>query len=149
MVELHKNNLLDNYLQSYQAYANSIELQDAAMVDANLKDGLLLVLKHNPEVVQILFDFSESYKIDLRHFMEENFMFNVQLERFAYLTGRSLAAFKRDFEQEFGISLGRWLTKRRLEEAYKILANSNKMASEIYIDLGFEDLSHFSHAFKR
>ncbi|WP_395763128.1 helix-turn-helix domain-containing protein [Elizabethkingia anophelis] len=149
VVELYKNNLLDSYLQSVQAYADSNELQDAAMIDAKLREGLLLVLKHNPEVAQILFDFSEPYKIDLQYFMEENFMFNVQIERFAYLTGRSLAAFKRDFQQEFGISPSRWLTKRRLEEAHKLLANTNKKASEIYMDLGFEDLSHFSHAFKR
>lgn len=149
VIGLHKNDLLDSYLKSVELYAHSNELQDATMVDAKLREGLLLVLKRNPEVAQILFDFSEPYKIDLRQFMEENFMFNVQLERFAYLTGRSLAAFKRDFEQQFGISPGRWLTKRRLEEAHKILANSNKMASEIYMDLGFEDLSHFSNAFKK
>jgi hypothetical protein len=31
--------------------------------------------------------------------MIKNYKFNVNLERFAYLTGRSLSAFKRDFEK--------------------------------------------------
>ncbi|GGH03348.1 helix-turn-helix domain-containing protein [Pedobacter zeae] len=149
VVNLYKNDLLDSYLQSVQVYAHSNEIQDSAIVNAKLKEGLLLILKRNPEVAQILFNFSEPYKIDLQSFMEENFMFNVQIDRFAYLTGRSLAAFKRDFKQEFGVPPGRWLTKRRLEEAHKILSGTHKTASEIYIDLGFEDLSHFSHAFKR
>ncbi|WP_273212346.1 helix-turn-helix domain-containing protein [Runella zeae] len=149
VINLAKNNLLENYLQSVQAYAQTDELQSPAMADAKLREGLLLVLKSNPEIVPMLFDFSEPYKIDLRNFMEQNFAFNVQLGRFAYLTGRSLATFKRDFMEEFGISPGRWLTQRRLQEAYRILKHTGKTASEIYIDMGFEDLSHFSHAFKR
>ena len=96
-----------------------------------------------------LFDFSEPYKIDLEKFMLSNFHFNVPVERFAQLTGRSLAAFKRDFQKIFGMAPRHWLQEKRLTEARHLIEKMNKKPSTIYLDLGFESLSHFSHSFKK
>jgi AraC-like DNA-binding protein len=73
----------------------------------------------------------------------------VQLQRFAYLTGRSLATFKRDFEKIFHLSPSRWLQQRRLQEAHYLIKEKGKAVSDVYLDLGFEDLSHFSFVFKK
>ena len=88
-------------------------------------------------------------KIDLEAFMNKNFHFNVELDRFAHLTGRSLATFKRDFEKLFHITPNRWLQQRRLQEAHYLIKEKGKAPSAIYLELGFEDLSHFSFAFKK
>jgi len=84
-----------------------------------------------------------------RNNMNRNFKFNVSIERFAYLTGRSLSAFKRDFKATFNETPNHWLVQKRLQEAYFLIEKKNKKPSEIYVDLGFEDLSHFSFAFKK
>ena len=102
-----------------------------------------------PGLSSFLFDFSEPYKIDLEKFMLSNFHFNVTIEKFAQLTGRSLAGFKRDFQKIFGVAPRHWLQERRLAEARHLIENKNKKPSAIYLDLGFESLSHFSHAFKK
>ena len=81
--------------------------------------------------------------------MNRNFKFNVSVERFAYLTGRSLSAFKRDFKATFNETPNRWIVKKRLQEAYFLIDKKKKKPSEIYLDLGFEALSHFSFAFKK
>jgi AraC-like DNA-binding protein len=39
--------------------------------------------------------------------------------------------------------------QKRLEEAYFRIEKKGKRPSDIYLDLGFEDLSHFSFAFKK
>jgi AraC-like DNA-binding protein len=114
-----------------------------------LKEALLILLKVNPELKDILFDFNEPGKIDLEGFMQQNYHFKVGLNRFAYLTGRSLATFKRDFEKIFKISPNRWLVQRRLQEAYYLIKERGKRPSEIYFELGFEDFSHFSYAFRQ
>ncbi len=114
-----------------------------------VKEAVQLLVKVNPELSNILFDFSEPGKIDLEAFMVKNFHFNIQLKRFAYLTGRSLTTFKRDFEKIFHISPSRWLVHKRLQEAYYQIREKRKSASEVYIEVGFEDLSHFSFAFKK
>ncbi|WP_295676526.1 helix-turn-helix domain-containing protein [uncultured Mucilaginibacter sp.] len=96
-----------------------------------------------------MFDFSEPGKIDLEAFMNKNFHFNVEFNRFAYLTGRSLATLKRDFEKLFNTTPGRWLQHRRLQEAHYLIKEKGKAPSDVYIDVGFEDLSHLSFAFKK
>jgi AraC-like DNA-binding protein len=39
--------------------------------------------------------------------------------------------------------------QKRLQEAHFLIDEKHKKPSEIYLDLGFEDLSHFSYAFKK
>ncbi len=81
--------------------------------------------------------------------MLQNYMHNVPISRLAQLTGRSLTMFKEDFNRLFGTSPGRWLQQRRLSEAMILIKEKGLRASDIYLDLGFEDLSHFSFAFKK
>ncbi|MCB0629751.1 MAG: helix-turn-helix domain-containing protein [Saprospiraceae bacterium] len=100
-------------------------------------------------VDQILANFEEPYKIDLATFMEKNFMFNMPLEKFSYLTGRSLTTFKRDFRKTFNMTPQRWLTQKRLALAHYQLAEKKRKPVEVYLETGFENLSHFSFAFKK
>ena len=81
--------------------------------------------------------------------MNKNYKFNVSVDRFAYLTGRSLSAFKRDFKAIFNDTPSHWLIQRRLEEAHFLLGKKGARTSEVYHEVGFLDLSHFSFAFKK
>lgn len=149
VIKLSPHPLLKSYMDSLRPYQQNNNIQiDTKLQDLKAREGLMVLLQCQPELQNILFDFSEPGKIDLKGFMEENFHFNVHLERFAYLTGRSLATFKRDFEKTFNTTPSRWLQQRRLQEAYYQLKEKRKSASEIYLELGFENLSHFSFAFK-
>jgi AraC-like DNA-binding protein len=97
----------------------------------------------------VLADFSEPGKIGLVEFMEANYMFNLPLARFSYLTGRSLTTFKRDFKKAFQLSPQRWLTQKRLALAHYQLAEKSRKPVELYLEVGFENLAHFSYAFKK
>jgi len=81
--------------------------------------------------------------------MEKNYMFNMPLEKFGYLTGRSLSTFNRDFRKIFQTTPQRWLIQKRLELAYYHLKEKHKRPSDVFLEVGFEDLSHFSYAFKK
>lgn len=148
-IHIPRNNFLQGYFQSIVPYVRNPEKEMlATMGILKVKEAVKLVLHAMPELSGFLFDFSEPYKIDLEKFMQSNFHFNVPVERFAQLTGRSLAGFKRDFKKTFGTSPRQWLTERRLLEA-RHLIEKKKKPSAIYLDLGFESLSHFSHSFKK
>ena len=114
-----------------------------------VKEAVELLLYSMPGLKTFLFDFSEPHKIDLEKFMLSNFHFNVPIEKFAQLTGRSLAGFKRDFQKTFGTSPRQWLQDKRLTEARYQIEKKSKKPSAIYLDLGFESLSHFSNSFKQ
>lgn len=149
-IKLPKDETLLAFMQSLLSYESLLDDKSTIPVlHLKQKEALLLLLQYDASLKNILFDFAEPHKIDLEAFMQKNFHFNVQLERFAYLTGRSLATFKRDFEKIFSTTPGRWLQKKRLQEAYYLITKKGKMASDIYLDLGFENLSHFSYAFKK
>jgi AraC-like DNA-binding protein len=144
------NEFLKGYFQSIIPYARN---SGAEMTDAmgilKVKEGVKLLLLALPELRNFLFDFSEPHKIDLKRFMLSNFHFNVPIEKFAQLTGRSLAAFKRDFQKTFGAPPRHWLQDKRLTEAKHLIEHKDQKPSAIYLDLGFESLSHFSNSFKK
>lgn len=144
------NEFLQGYFQSIVPYARN---SGAAMTDEmgilKIKEGIKLLLLAVPTLRNFLFDFSSPGKIDLERFMLNNFHFNVPVEKFAQLTGRSLAAFKRDFLKTFGAPPRQWLQDKRLNEAKHLIETKHEKPSAIYLDLGFESLSHFSHSFKK
>jgi AraC-like DNA-binding protein len=144
------NDFLRGFFQSVMPYVRHPEEKVTTAVGMlKVKEAVQLLLHTMPELKEFLFDFSEPYKIDLEKFMLSNFHFNVPVEKFAQLTGRSLAGFKRDFQKAFGMSPRQWLQEKRLTEARHLIEKKNKKPSAIYLDLGFESLSHFSHSFKK
>jgi len=149
MVLIEENHLIRNALDTLKQLEDNDELNSDVLVDLKIKELVLLILQKQPNLKDLLFDFNEPHKIDLKEFMLKNYRYNVKLERLAYLTGRSLASFKRDFEKTFKSSPHKWILEKRLEEAHLLIRDQGKLAIEIYLDLGFEDLSHFSYVFKR
>ncbi|TKC64062.1 helix-turn-helix transcriptional regulator [Pedobacter hiemivivus] len=138
------------YFQSIIPYAQAIAgtlTEDMGIL--KVKEGVKLLLHSLPQLRSYLFDFAEPHKIDLERFMMTNFHFNVPIERFARLTGRSLAGFKRDFAKTFGVPPRHWLLDKRLQAAKHLIEQKHQKPSAIYLDLGFESLPHFSRSFKQ
>jgi AraC-like DNA-binding protein len=107
------------------------------------------LLLRNPVLKNFLFDFSEPHKIDLEAYMNQHFSYNIPLAQFAKLTGRSLSTFKRDFVKIFNSTPQKWLQKRKLEMAHFLISQKNRKPADVYLEVGFENLSHFSTAFKK
>lgn len=140
--------LLESCLSSLIPY---FEMKDLPKDIAHLKltEAVTILRSIDSGIDNVLANFEEPGKIDLADYMEKNYMFNMPLEKFGYLTGRSLTTFKRDFKKVFSTTPQRWLTKKRLELAYYQLTEKKKKPVEICYEVGFENLSHFSFAFKK
>jgi AraC-like DNA-binding protein len=148
-LKLTGSHIYKNFMESLLPYLEADHFQDKNLLSLKIKEAILTLLKVNPEVKDVLFDFSEPGKIDLEAFMHQNYQFKVNLRQFAYLTGRSLATFKRDFEKIFDTTPSRWLIKRRLQEAYYLIKDQHMRPSQIYFELGFKNFSHFCYAFRQ
>jgi AraC-like DNA-binding protein len=146
---LNDNKLIPDFICSLTPYYNAAGKIDEAFIDVKREELLVILLRAQPELVNVFFDFGMPEKINIEVFMNRNYRFNVSVKRFAYLTGRSLSAFKRDFKEIFNEAPNRWLIQKRLQEAHFLIDNECKKPSKIYLELGFEDLSHFSFAFKK
>ena len=141
--------LLKSYFQSLLPYAEQSEKINKKLAAIKTNEAIELLLHLQSSLRSFLFDFSEPYKIDLEKFMLQNFHYNVPIEHFAKLTGRSLAAFKRDFGHIFQTPPRRWLQEKRLAEAYHLIQQKKRKPTEIYLEVGFENLSHFYTSFKQ
>ena len=148
-IPMKQSEKIQNFVQSLiPTYKGVVRINDNNS-DIKREELLAILLQSEPELSGVLFNFGSPGKINLEAFMNKNFKFNVCLERFAFLTGRSLSSFKRDFKYIFDETPNRWLLKKRLEEAHFLIDKKHKKPNDIYFDLGFENLSHFSFAFKK
>ena len=147
--QLKKHPLLQNFVDSLQQSLPYFSEGNNDLMKIKLKEALIVLLKVQPELKDILFNFQTPGKINLKAFMERNFRFNLSLARFAYLTGRSISTFKRDFLGEFSMTPAKWLQQKRLDEAYYLLKEEKFKTTDVYAEVGFEDLSHFSYVFKK
>jgi len=141
--------LLESCLASLTPYFEVRGIFPENIASLKITEAISILRAIDKGVDSVLANFDEPGKIDLISFMERNFMFNMPLEKFGYLTGRSLSTFSRDFKKAFYSTPQRWLTKKRLELAHYYLAEKKKRPVEVFMEVGFEDLSHFSYAFRK
>lgn len=146
---LKPNTLFRHFADSLEMYLSSHNEWSNALIQLKVKEAVMMLLSTNPTLQDILFDFSAPGKLDLEAFMNAHYKFNADLSRFAWLTGRSLATFKRDFERIYHMTPNRWLQQQRLKDAYFLIKEKGLKVSDVYLDVGFKDLSHFSYAFKK
>ncbi|WP_042563459.1 AraC family transcriptional regulator [Flavobacterium sp. MEB061] len=140
--------LLESCLTSLIPYFDMTALPED-IASLKITEAITILRTIDKEIDTILANFEEPGKIDLVHFMERNFMFNMPLDRLGYLTGRSLSTFNRDFRKYFNTTPQKWLTAKRLELAHYELTKNKKKAIDVCYEVGFENLSHFSFAFKK
>ncbi|CAH0132827.1 Exoenzyme S synthesis regulatory protein ExsA [Pedobacter sp. Bi27] len=141
--------LLESCLASLIPYFDVESEFPESLATLKIEEAINILRLIDPSIDSVLANFDVPGKIDLIDFMQRNFMFNMPLEKLGYLTGRSLSTFNRDFKKLFHTTPQKWLTDKRLELAYYHLTEKKKKPSEIYLEVGFEDLSHFSFIFKK
>ena len=144
-----KHPLLDSVFASLEPYFELASELPENLISLKLGETLAILRTLDSEIDSFLSDFSDPGKIDLAEFMEKHFMVNMPMDKFGQLTGRSLNTFKRDFQKAFNTTPQKWLTQRRLELAHYHLAQTQRQPADIYLEVGFENLSHFSFAFKK
>lgn len=140
---------IESLFQSITPYFNANQSPSKELMHLKLLEGVYSLLNIDQSFYPSLFDFTEPWKIDILEFLENNYMFDLSLEDIAGFTGRSLATFKRDFRKISDLSPQRWLIEKRLKVAYEKIRNDRQKVSDVYLEVGFKNLSHFSSAFKK
>lgn len=138
------------YFQSMLAYFTGTAKPADTLLTLKLKELIVSILlgSNNPELAAYLQSLLKSAAPPLSQIMEANFCYNLGLEDFAKLSHRSLSTFKRDFQKYYKQPPGKWLLHKRLDYSAVLLKNPALNVSQVALDCGFEDLSHFSRAFK-
>ena len=151
LLEIHVNDRLKTCFLSMLTYmddSQSKNLDD--ILDLKFRELVYNIITDpkNKAILAYLVHLTDQVKIPIWEIMDANYMYNLTIEEYARLAGRSLASFKRDFKEYYRTSPGKWLKEKRLYRAKNYLVSSNKQISEIAFICGFENLSHFSRIFK-
>ena len=141
---------LTDYFNTVLNYFSQPTAPSPSLLKVKFKEIIVNILTgfHNPTLATCLGLIGNNSKMALEPVMEENFVFNLKLEDFARLSGRSLATFNRDFVKTYHMSPGQWLKSKRLEYAKFLLETSDLSVNEITLEAGFENTSHFIKVFK-
>ncbi|WP_430817392.1 helix-turn-helix domain-containing protein [Carboxylicivirga sp. RSCT41] len=148
MVKLPATVLLIGLMESIRTYVSGLAEVERPLIRLKTMEAIHAITSAQPDLLHVFNEFSDPARADLVPFVENNFTHNVSLEKFAEMSGRSLSTFNREFKKAFKSSPHKWIKQQRLELAKKLLLNSNRKASEVYLEVGFEDLGHFSRSFK-
>ena len=143
----------DNYIA---AFINS--LSSNTFTNQSYSDALLF-LKFEEIMLYLLNKYGSSFEYYLhsliskeislfKNIVESNINSNLKLEEIAFLCNMSLSTFKRHFTNEYNEPPGKWLQDKRLQKAKELLQTGNLKPSDIYLDIGYNNLSNFSIAFK-
>lgn len=144
----------DTYITSYLNSLYTLGKAPAIFTDN------LLSLKFEELMVYLLNKYGNKFQAFLRsliseeksHFkkiVESNMYSNLKLDELAFLCNMSLSTFKRHFTSEYKMSPGKWLQDKRLQRAKDLLNGGNLKSSDIYLEVGYNNLSNFSSAFKK
>ena len=78
----------------------------------------------------------------------QNIYNDISIEMLAAMTNRSLTSFKKEFKRIFNAPPHRWIIARRLDRARIMLISTTLTISEIGVECGFTNISHFIKLFK-
>lgn len=137
---------LDSLFASLRPFLDGGVEPSQEFLDAKSKEALECLLRIDKRFYPTLFDFNTAWKIDLKEFMEQHFTEDMSIEEFAQYTGRSLATFKRDFNELFSMPPQKWLIEKRLERSLELL-KSGLSVNDTYKTVGFRNRSHFVKQF--
>jgi AraC family transcriptional regulator, exoenzyme S synthesis regulatory protein ExsA len=148
---LYLDEVLSAYFPSVLSYFVKEKPPPGNLLEIKFKELILdlLISPRNESLCGYFKSLCDRSKTSIREIMESNFIYNLKLEEFAFLTGRSITSFKKDFIDTFNCTPGKWLLKRRLEHAKYLLEVTDKNINELMFDSGFENASHFIRVFKQ
>ena len=82
-------------------------------------------------------------------FLEAHLAEDIGLDKLAQLVGLSQSQFARAFKASTGLPPYKWCLHNRIKRAQEMLLNGNDSLSEIALENGFADQSHFTKSFRR
>lgn len=142
------NERLISYLESLKPYFNETEKISDGLVKLKLLELLFDVADANHQFLLQFLQLKHKTRKDIAEVIEDNYMNPVSISDLAYLSGRSLSSFKREFQAMYNTSPLQWIRNRRLDKAEELLTHSNLSVTDICFTTGFENVAHFSKVFK-
>jgi AraC-like DNA-binding protein len=145
------NELLNGFKTQFMGYFGKAMHGLESILQLKLQELMLLLLggPQGQQVLAFLQNIAFGQPVDLDFIVRKHLLQPLSLEELAKLSGRSLASFKRDFQQRYNCPPKKWINEQRLEHARMLLQHSGNNVSEVAMECGFENIPHFIKIFKQ
>ena len=150
IISMNLDEMLSVYFASVLNYFSQAVPPSKSLLKIRFEELIVNILTGtgNRSLVSFFEDLCFGRKRSIEAIMEANFPFNLKMEEFAQLCGRSAAGFKRDFAKTYNSAPGKWLKMRRLKYGKFLLETTDLNVNQVSLESGFENTSHFIKSFK-
>ena len=137
------------YCWSLSPYFNDPSQVNPGLLRLKVLELLYNVMDCSKNIFRQMLQLRQPVKVDIHRVVEDNYTSPISLDELAYLSGRSLSSFKREFQSIYGETPAKWIRENRLSKARQMLQSSQMSVADIAYSLGFENPTHFSRIFKQ
>ncbi len=137
------------YCWSLAPYFNDPSQTNPGLLRLKVMELLYDVMDCSKNIFRQMLQLRQPVKTDIHRVVEENYTSPISVEELAYLSGRSLSSFKRDFQCIYNTTPAKWIREKRLAKARQMLQASRMSVADVAYSLGFENPTHFSRIFKQ
>lgn len=109
------------YCWSLAPYFNDSLQVSPGLLRLKVMELLYNVMDCSKNIFRQMLQLRQPVKVDIHRVVEENYTSPISIEELAYLSGRSLSSFKRDFQSIYGVSPAKWIREKRLSKARQML----------------------------
>ena len=143
------NELLDNFKRSISLLLDNPELADEKIIEAKLKEFVLLMTKSQdiPDQYEFLSNLFSPLHISFKSVINQNLYANLSLDELARLSHMSTSSFKRKFNAVYNESPKKYISRKKIEKAAHLLKSKDQRVADIAYDVGFESVATFNRNF--
>lgn len=142
------NDRLISYIESLKPYFTQPDEISSGLIKIKLLELLFDVADTDENFYFQFLQLKRKERKSITEVIEENIFNPVSLNDLAYLSGRSLSTFKREFKEIYNTSPLHYIRNRRLDKAKELLTHTSFSVTDVCFSTGFENVSHFSKVFK-
>lgn len=143
------NELIEKYINNLIVYLDNPSLIDDELAELKFKELILILMKsqHSDSVQAFFKDLFNTQELEFKTIIENNIFNDISIEELAFICHQSLSSFKRLFKANYLETPARYIKKRRLEHAARLITTTPENISNIAYDCGFNDPTTFSAIF--
>ena len=151
VIRIQLDQYLQGYINSLESFFNTPNQPNINLLKLKFEELLLTILTNpiHAKLAQYLLSVHKEQSVHLQQIMEDNFAYCLNLEEYANLCHMSLSTFKRNFQDIYKTTPGKWLTAKRLDLACHFLRTNDKPINVVGFECGFDEPSSFIRAFKQ
>lgn len=139
---------LKSFLESLKPYFDDNENIKTGLFKLKILELLYDLSQANPKFLTQLINIDQNETRDLLKTIEEHYLQPYSLKELAYISGRSLSSFRREFESLFLITPAKWIQEKRLQKAKELFLTTQLTIANVCYEVGYENVSHFSRLYK-